>query len=248
MELLGLAVFLILLILIVGILEKYGGFIFFTIMFLGLIYLCFKGFMNEIALKKAQEEARRREEEARKRQEEYQIQQYEANQKYVLQCLERSITDSHSIFQRLPGELVSAEKALDKAEQEFAGNYYAPFWEAMEDAVNHLGTFCIGIQQIENHHRNYKEQRKNLDSRPPSFPSFHFPEPRARATADRLKSIDRHAQSNIHFATIYQQRKTNQLLIMGFTSLAQAIDGMGSRISSSINDLSRSMSEKDKDD
>jgi hypothetical protein len=49
--------------------------------------------------------------------------------------------------------------------------------------------------------------------------------------------IVRKAQSDFQFATIYEQRKTNQLLVAGFTNLAQALDGMGQRIASSIDDL-----------
>lgn len=36
---------------------------------------------------------------------------------------------------------------------------------------------------------------------------------------------------------IYEQRKTNQLLVAGVTNLAQALDGMGYRIASSIDGL-----------
>src|SRR5206468_312018 len=56
-------------------------------------------------------------------------------------------------------------------------------------------------------------------------------------TTDRLKAVVRKAQRNIQFATIYEQRKTNKLLVAGFQHLAQAIDGMGHRITSSINGL-----------
>ena len=52
----------------------------------------------------------------------------------------------------------------------------------------------------------------------------------------------RKAQGNFHFASIYEQRKTNKILIGGFTTLEQAINQVGSaQISSSIDGLSSSI-------
>jgi hypothetical protein len=56
-----------------------------------------------------------------------------------------------------------------------------------------------------------------------------------------MKSIVRKTQSNFQFATIYEQRKTNQILVAGFTNLAQALEYMTQRISGSIGDLANSV-------
>jgi uncharacterized protein YfcZ (UPF0381/DUF406 family) len=60
-------------------------------------------------------------------------------------------------------------------------------------------------------------------------------------TANRMAAIVRNAQRNFQFATIYEQRKTNQILVSGFINLAQALGQMTSRITSSIEELSSSM-------
>jgi hypothetical protein len=52
-----------------------------------------------------------------------------------------------------------------------------------------------------------------------------------------MKSIVRTAQRNFHFASIYEHRKTNQLLVAGFSTLGQALGSMTQEITSSINDL-----------
>jgi len=57
-----------------------------------------------------------------------------------------------------------------------------------------------------------------------------------------MSSIARKAQIDFEFATIYEQRKTNQLLVAGFTNLAQALAGMGQSIALSIEDLSGQVS------
>lgn len=51
----------------------------------------------------------------------------------------------------------------------------------------------------------------------------------------------RTAQRNFQFAVIYEQRKTNQILVVGFTNLAQALDRMTWRIADSISELAISV-------
>ena len=63
------------------------------------------------------------------------------------------------------------------------------------------------------------------------------------STAKRMDSIVRLAQRNFQFATIYEQRKTNQILIAGFTNLEDALREMTWTIKDSINDLAVSVSE-----
>ncbi len=58
-----------------------------------------------------------------------------------------------------------------------------------------------------------------------------------------MDSIVRSAQCNYHFATIYEQRKTNQILVAGFTSLADALREMTWTINDSIADLATSVGE-----
>ena len=56
-----------------------------------------------------------------------------------------------------------------------------------------------------------------------------------------MKAIVRTAQRDFQFATIFEQRKTNQILVAGFTNLGQALDQMTRQLSQSINDLSDSV-------
>ena len=53
----------------------------------------------------------------------------------------------------------------------------------------------------------------------------------------RLASIVRRAQSDFQFATIYEQRKTNAILIAGFQTLSDAIYGIGAQMVDAIADL-----------
>jgi DNA anti-recombination protein RmuC len=56
-----------------------------------------------------------------------------------------------------------------------------------------------------------------------------------------MKGIVRKAQSNFQFAMIFEQRKTNQILVAGFTNLALALEQMTWRITRTIGDLASSV-------
>jgi Ca2+/Na+ antiporter len=181
--------------------------------------------------KKASEEALRREQ-----------QQYELRQQYVHQALLGYVTKSTVVFDTLPAEINIAENALYKAEEEFADGAFAPFWDAVEVAATHLAKYYQGIELILLYSNDYKKRQNELDSTPPEYRLNINRLPDATRAAERMQSIVRHAQKNFQFATIYEQRKTNQLLVAGFQNLGQALSEMTFRIESSMEALSQSFS------
>ena len=56
-----------------------------------------------------------------------------------------------------------------------------------------------------------------------------------------MRSIVRQAQKDFHFATIFEQRRTNGILVAGFANLGSAIEDMGSRIDGSIKTLTQTL-------
>ena len=152
--------------------------------------------------------------------------------------------ESLGLFETIPEHLRNAEQHLDQAEIDFAEGTFAPFWDSVERAANTLGRFDEGIRHINDNSSRYTGLIRQYEREPPMFPLS--PQTVAKlsvgtVTAERMKSIVRRAQRNFQFATIYEQRKTNQLLVAGFTSLGQALDQMTWRITSSITDLAGSV-------
>ena len=85
---------------------------------------------------------------------------------------------------------------------------------------------------------------KPYESTPPEFPLARQSVAAlgvGTGSAERMKAIVRKAQTNFQFAMIYEQRKTNQILVAGFTSLAQALGQMNRQITASIDDLASSV-------
>jgi hypothetical protein len=164
----------------------------------------------------------------------YQKRKQETNLKEIRSML----TNSERLVRHMPKNVSLAEQALDNAIIEYNDGAFSPFWDEIEKSVKSLALFQVDVNRVLLQSKEYKERSKNYD--PEVLPLFHvtaFNFPNPTKTQFRLKSIVREAQKNFQFATIYEQRKTNQILVKGFGSLAEAISEMGGRIATSIDAL-----------
>lgn len=219
-------------------LLHYSQYLFGAVAVIGIIWFAY--YLNQ-KIKIAAQEA-----EAKRQREKDKIAEREAAQQNLKTKLVRLTDTSLQTFEALPGHLLQAESLLDQAEQDFKEGAFAPFWDSIEQATLRLGNFNGSIASINHNLEEHGELSKLYDKKPPRFPigiDSVKGMVAGNTTADRLKTIVREAQRNFQFASIYEQRKTNQILIAGFTNLAQALDGMGRRISESINELSTQVSE-----
>lgn len=101
-----------------------------------------------------------------------------------------------------------------------------------------------GVHHIKDNSSRYTELIEKYEGTPPEFPLARESISKlgvGTATAERMQAIVRKAQRDFQFAMIYEQRKTNQILVAGFTNLAQALNDMTWRITASINDLATSV-------
>lgn len=140
---------------------------------------------------------------------------------------------------QLPGIVARAELALDRAAEEFAEGLYSPFWEAMEEATHRLHEFDSRLHQIVSLRSSYIEQAPalGLGAETPSFSLGTDSLPDTSIIQERLRQMYRQAQKDGKFAQIYEQRRTNSILIKGFTSLGDAIQRLGSKIADSLDEL-----------
>ena len=159
------------------------------------------------------------------------------------ECLKRIIAvaeDSIGLFESMPKCLSRAERSLTQAEADFADGAFAPFWDSIESAATALGRFDECVHRIAENSSAYTELIKKHEGASPQFPITHRAVIKLSVgseIAERMKGTVRTAQRNFQFATIYEHRKTNQILVAGFTSLAQALDRMAWQITASVDDL-----------
>jgi len=154
--------------------------------------------------------------------------------------------ESISLFELLPKDLETAEKYLDRAESDFSKGAFIPFWDSIEKAAKSLSYFVKRIHLIEAKSSQYTKLIGEYESTPPQFPLLKQSIKKlgvGTATAKRMDSIVQSTQCDFQFSSIYNQLKTNQILIAGFTNLANALREMTSTISSSISDLITSVDE-----
>lgn len=166
--------------------------------------------------------------------------QHDTEQERLTRTLSHMVLSAREAVENLPSHISQAEAALDLAEEEFSDGAFAPFWDAVEKAVTSLASYDACVRTVaDNSHRVTKDITK-LDKPPRiEFPKATFPE--AAPTLTRMARIVRQAQKDFHFATIYEQRRTNGILVAGFANLGRAIDDMGTRIRGSIADLAETL-------
>lgn len=150
-------------------------------------------------------------------------------------------TESDAAAGRLAQRYRDASGWLDAAEAEFAEGAFAPFWDAIEMAVRHLGDADAEMARIAGSIREYQQVLGVLDEEPPPLVVGVLPS--AAPITDRLRGIVRRAQKSFEFATIYEQRRTNQILIAGFTSLGEAIERVGDRLAENLEELGTRLDE-----
>ena len=194
--------------------------------------------VNEL---RKQEKERLRQEKERLRGEEEQRLKWE--QHSIQTNLTNIVSASKKAAAELPELVRNAEQSLNNAEHEFKDGAFAPFWDAVEKAAFKLATFNNHVQLLDRNALDYKDNVSRFNGSPPPFELGLRILPDASHTVERMRTIVRQAQKNFHFATIYEQRRTNQLLVSGFSTLGQALSELEDRLESSLDNLASSVTE-----
>lgn len=161
----------------------------------------------------------------------------------VRQHAVRLIAAANELRQAVTYKAWSASAALDQAEAEFTERAFAPFWTAVETAANCLASVDEAVREMGGKRESYCADVRQLDSSPPPFDVAISSLSNVVGIADRMHGIVRAAQKDFQFATIFEQRKTNQLLVHGFGSLGFALAEMSSRLENSLSALEWELSD-----
>lgn len=190
------------------------------------------------AVKQADKEA------AEKKRREDEAQRDADEQSRLKRTLEDINTRSIDLSDRLPGHLLDAAQNIRQATVDFTERAYSPYWQSVENAANALARFDEGVNHIARNAESYRETamdyRGALEPFAVSSVSVDQLEI-ADDVAQKMGEVVREAQRDYEFASIFEQRKTNQLLVEGFRNLGDAISRMSSEIRSSIRQLDSSV-------
>jgi hypothetical protein len=189
--------------------------------------------------KEALNEAERKAKQALNEAKMYRLRQAEDLSNYCNGLLKQCV----DIQERLPEYLKQAGSYVKKARSEFVDNAYAPFWNQIERATKSLDAYYQGIRQLNDIAKSYASSLKGKDHNFPVFPIttlVYQPDPVALVKG--LRETIRKGQTNFEFASIYEQRRTQKIIILGFRCLGDAIDNISYTIDSALSQLASSVS------
>lgn len=171
---------------------------------------------------------------------------YHNNMKYLIDTA-NDYAEHIGIFSSGIHECIPyADAALDRALKEFAGNYYAPFWDEIEYATTELARYNFSLETINRYMIDYRNTVKEIDDEyKDQLLKCELPGdlPDPKKTTARLNEIVRNAQKNYEFSSIYEQRKTNSIMTHGFTNLGDAINTMSFKLSESLSELAENINQ-----
>lgn len=144
---------------------------------------------------------------------------------HEIRSIAREISEKRSSLAR---SLKECSDLLDLAEEEYSEGVINPFWEALESAVSHLGFFRATVETIHSNVSRFGKLCRDFGGIPCQMDAQISESVLEAATncARRLKAINREAQKNSAFATVFAQRRNTAALIDGFGTLNSAIQGL----------------------
>jgi len=152
-------------------------------------------------------------------------------------------SSANKLLQTAAADAWGAKVALDQAESEFAERAFAPFWDAVETAAKRLARVHEALHDIADKRTSYQAEASRVGSLPSTLAVEISSLPNIIDIADRMDGIVRLAQKDFQFSTIFEQRKTNQLLVHGFGTLASALAEMRDRLEMSLSELGWTLSD-----
>lgn len=160
-----------------------------------------------------------------------------AEQESIRSDLTQLNANSLNIAANLSALIHTAEKALDRAEYEFADGAFIPFWDAIEMAATKLAIFESGCRRIAQNAERYRNQIPTIDAPKPAFELGGKTLPDAREIAERMRVIVRPALKDPDFTKIYLMCRQNRILVAGFSTLGDTINELKNRLESSTSDI-----------
>ena len=182
--------------------------------------LLFQAYVLDVRSAKKEEQAKKEREKLLEAEEQRRIQNAA---KMLHDELGASLKDALESIDGLSNLLKSAHISLLLASREYELRAFGPFWDAIEDAMLHLGLFNGNIRKLNTLSVEYGRKRPG-DSNvlPPTlYASETIPDP--RTVLDEFQSVVRRAQTDFEFSLIWEQRKTQQAIVAGFRTMGEAL-------------------------
>ena len=145
----------------------------------------------------------------------------------------------------MPNLLTAAENYLDRAELSLRDGAPSLFWDAVERSMATLADVSEAADRTTADAHQYMDTRQKVHFDTPEFAvstnAIEVLSNVAASTGQRMDSMVRFAHRQSTFASIYEARRTNQILVAGFTSLAEGLADMTDQVTRSVDSLRSSV-------
>ncbi len=166
-----------------------------------------------------------------------------AKQQRIAKNLEASVSNIEYLSGEIGRCIELTNEVMRKAEVDFSESAFGPFWDSIEEAASLLAKTEKNSFRIRLNIDEYKKLVVEFRSEPPSIPNSAKILNNGRRLISKMKRLVRAAQRDFYFASIYEQRKTNQILITGFKNLKEAMEGLGTSLKDSTMEIVNAISE-----
>ena len=151
----------------------------------------------------------------------------------------------------VPQFAATAGQKMQNSEHLFKEKAFSPFWDELEGAAEALSSYSACIKNIQEEYSKTESYIRTANSKRLGERAIsHLPRHIDHSPAEILKlsrnmqNLAQRAQRDFHFASIFQQRRTSQVIVEGFGSLQDAftqmtvsLDTRLSRISDLLGDI-----------
>lgn len=141
----------------------------------------------------------------------------------------------------LRSDVAAIDRCIAIARDEFRANAFAPFWDNLEFAFSHIEAFRKHLQELQYDAEGYNS---TLRDRKHNFPKYPVPlesVPDLRGVVRELTATVRQGQTNYQFASIWEHRRTREVLIEGFKTFGEAVQHIGASVDQTLKDFERRM-------
>jgi len=156
--------------------------------------------------------------------------------------LNRNLEEIEKYFRDLPHHLNQASFFIKNAEYEYNSNAYSLFWDAVENATQHLAQFSYKANEISSNAEFYYNKLQGHNHNFPVLPVQIKDIPNASEVVAEFNRIVRLGHTNYRFVSIWEHHRTRGVLIAGFQNLGDAMNNLGFTIENSMNQLQDSIS------
>jgi hypothetical protein len=131
---------------------------------------------------------------------------------------------------------------LEDAEREFNENAFSSFWDSIEECARDLADYHEKLGTLSKNAEDYYQKLSIRKHTFPSFPVTNGTIPDASFVMSEFSRVVRLGQTNFEFASIWEHRRTREVLIAGFSSLGEAVGNLAYAIEGSMSEFQESIS------